>query len=117
MNLPVFLNKWIISNRYLKYSSFWWWYKLMSHEGFRFDDYYVWGEFWSSLNAGYLDTEYKWEFEKFWGKGAKPERMYVSQEAYDELVRRINEPPDPKVVERFREILNKPAPWDDDYEY
>jgi hypothetical protein len=84
----------------------------MSHEGFRFDDYYVWGEFWSSLNAGYLDTEYKWEFEKFWGKNAKPETILLSAEDYDTLVERLNEPPDPKVMERFREILNKPAPWD-----
>lgn len=39
--------------------------------------------------------------------------MYVSKEAYDELVRRINEKPDPKVVERFREIMNRRAPWDE----
>jgi hypothetical protein len=45
--------------------------------------------------------------------GMKPTKMYISKEAYDELVRRINEPPDPKVMERFREILNKKAPWDD----
>jgi len=40
--------------------------------------------------------------------------MYVSKEAYDELVRRINEPPDPKVVERLKEIMLKKAPWDDE---
>ena len=45
--------------------------------------------------------------------GAKPEIMYVSQEAYDALQKKLAEPPDPKVVERFREILNKPAPWDE----
>jgi uncharacterized protein (DUF1778 family) len=45
--------------------------------------------------------------------GAKPQTMYVSQEAYDELVRRINEPPDPEVQKRFREILEKKAPWED----
>jgi len=44
----------------------------------------------------------------------KPTKMYISKEAYDELVRRINEPPDPKVMERFREILNRKAPWDDE---
>jgi uncharacterized protein (DUF1778 family) len=43
----------------------------------------------------------------------KPQRMYVSQEAYDKLVRLINEPPDPERIKRFQEILNKPAPWDD----
>ena len=43
----------------------------------------------------------------------KPTKMYLSQRDYDELVRRINEPPDPKAMERFREILNKKSPWDD----
>jgi len=41
----------------------------------------------------------------------KPTKMYLSQRDYDELVRRINEPPDPKVMERFREIMNRKAPW------
>jgi uncharacterized protein (DUF1778 family) len=45
--------------------------------------------------------------------GMKPTKTYLSQRDYDELVRRINEPPDPKVMERFREILNRKAPWDD----
>ena len=112
MNFPVFLNKWIISNRYLKYSSFWWWYRLMSHQGFRFDDYYVWGEFWSSINQGYVDMEYKWNFEKFWGKGAKAETIVLSQTDFDHLVERLNEPPDPEVQKRFREILEKRAPWE-----
>jgi len=114
MNFPVFLNKWIIGFKPIKYTPIWWWYRLISHQGFRFDDYHIWGEFWMSLNQGYLDMNYKWEFEKFWGKGAKPERIVVSKEAYDSLVERLNAPPDPKVVERLKEIMTKPAPWDDD---
>jgi hypothetical protein len=57
-----------------------------------------------------------WRYERKCIKyfGAKPEKIYVSKEAYDELVRRINEPPDPAVVERIREIMSKKAPWDDD---
>ena len=85
----------------------------MSHQGFRFDDYHIWGSFWSSLNGGWLDINYKWEFEKFWGKEAKAKTILLSARDYDTLVERLNEPPDPKVVERFREILNKPAPWDE----
>jgi hypothetical protein len=84
----------------------------MSHEGFRFDDYHVWKEFWSSLSGGWLDMEYQWEFEKFWGKGAKAEKIILSPEDYDALVERLNEPPDPKAIERLTEILRKPAPWD-----
>lgn len=60
--------------------------------------------------------QYKYEFEKFWGKGAKPEKIILSKENFDALVERLNEPPDPKVMERFKEILNRKAPWDDDYE-
>ena len=43
----------------------------------------------------------------------KPTKMYLSQRDYDSLVERLNEKPDPKVMERFREILNKKSPWDD----
>jgi uncharacterized protein (DUF1778 family) len=45
--------------------------------------------------------------------GQEPERIIVSAEAYDELVRRINEPQDPAVVERIKELMNRKAPWDD----
>jgi hypothetical protein len=111
----VIINKWIISNRFLRYTPFWWWYRLISHEGFRFDDYHIWGEFWSSLNGGWLDMNYKWEFEKFWGKGSyPPEKIVLPKENFDALVERLNAPPDPKVVERLKEIMTKPAPWDDD---
>jgi len=68
MDFPVFLNKWIIGFKPIKHTPFWWWYRLMSHEGFRFDDYHVWGEFWHSLNSGYLNRNYKWEFEKVYGE-------------------------------------------------
>ena len=107
-----FLHKLIIGNRFLRYLPIWWWYRLMSHQGFRFDDYHVWKEFWSSLNGGWLDMNYKWAFETYWGKGAKAEKIILSPEDYDALVERLNEPPDPKAIERLTEILRKPAPWD-----
>ena len=84
----------------------------MTHQGYRFDDIQLGKSFWSSLNSGYEDMNYKWVFEQFWGVGAKPETIILSQEDFDALQKRLAEPPDPKVVERFREILNKPAPWD-----
>jgi hypothetical protein len=86
----------------------------MHHSKFHFDDYHIWKEFWCSLNKGYHDTEYKYEFEKVWGKNAKPERIVLSQRDFDSLQERLNAPPDPKVMERFREILNRPSPWDDE---
>ena len=60
--------------------------------------------------------DYKeWRYERLCMKhlGMKPTKTYLSQRDFDELVRRINEPPDPKVMERFREILNRKAPWDE----
>jgi len=105
------LHKLIITNKYLKYSSFWWWYRLMSHEGFRFDDYHIWTEFWYSINFGWCDMEYKWEFEKFWGNGAKPQKMYVSQNDYDTLVESINNP-DSEQIESLRKLMNRKSPWE-----
>ena len=55
---------------------------------------------------------YKWEFEKFWGKGAQAEKIVLPQEDFDALQKRLAEPPDPKAIERFREIMNKNSPWE-----
>jgi hypothetical protein len=104
-------HKLIIGNRYLRYTPFWYWYRLINHEDYRLDDRFLYQDFWNSINEGYAHMVEDDKWMTYFG--AKPQKMYVSQEAYDELLRRINEPPDPKVVERFREILNKPAPWDD----
>ena len=105
-----FLHKLIIGNRYLRYHPIWWWYRLMSHQGFRFDDYHVWKEFWSSLSGGWLDMNYQWEFETYWGKGAKPEPIYVSQEDYDKLQEVIENPPPPSPS--LIELLNRKTPWE-----
>tara|TARA_R110000868_G_scaffold10326_1_gene50908 strand:- start:962 stop:1306 length:345 start_codon:yes stop_codon:yes gene_type:complete len=114
MDFPVFLNKFIIGNKYLRYYPIWYWYRLISHQGFRFDDYYVWGEFWHSLNHGWEHIQYVNEFEKVWGKGSyPPEKIILSQRDFDALQERLNADPDPKVVERFREIMNKKPPWND----
>jgi hypothetical protein len=57
-----------------------------------------------------------WQYERKCLKhlGMKPQKMYVSKEAYDALVEVINRPPDPKVVERLKEILQKVPPWERD---
>jgi len=109
----VLINKWIISNKFLRYTPFWCWYRLMSHEGFRFDDRHICAEFWYSINKGYVDTEDKWEFEKFWGKGAKPETIVLPKEDYDALQKRLAEPPDPAIMERLKELMNRKTPWDE----
>jgi len=114
MNFPTFINKWIISNRFLRYTPFWWWFRLINHSNFRFDDYNVWGSFWSSLNGGYEDMNYKWAFETYWGKGAKPETIVLPKEFFDVLQKRLAEPPDPAIMKRFGEILNRKTPFEND---
>jgi uncharacterized protein (DUF1778 family) len=38
--------------------------------------------------------------------------MYVSKEAYDELVRRINEKP--KFNQKIYDLMSKKSPWDEE---
>jgi PHD/YefM family antitoxin component YafN of YafNO toxin-antitoxin module len=64
------------------------------------------------LSGGWLDMNYKWEFEKFWGKNAKPETITLSQSDFDALTERLNEKPDPKALESIRKLLDRRAPWD-----
>ena len=111
MNFPVFLNKWIIELKVIRHTPFWWWYRLMSHQGFRFDDYHVWREFWHSLNHGWEHIQYVNEFEKFWGKGSyPPERIVLPQKDFDSLVEKLNEPP--QYDEKIARVLQRKAPWD-----
>ncbi len=85
----------------------------MSHEGFRFDDYHIWGSFWRSLNGGSLDMNYQWEFEKFWGKGSYPPKTtLISAENYDKLVEQLNEPPKP--IPGLKELMNRKSPFGND---
>jgi hypothetical protein len=64
------------------------------------------------LSIWYRWKEYQYERKCIKHLGMKPQKMYVSKEAYDELVRRINEPPDPEQIESLRRILSRKAPWD-----
>lgn len=57
----------------------------------------------------------EWRYERKCIKylGMKPTKMYVSKEVYDALVERLNAPPDPEAQNRFLEIINRRAPWDE----
>ena len=110
----VLINKWIISNRLLRYTPFWWWYRLISHEGFRFDDYHVWKEFWSSLNAGWDHMNYVYKFEEFWGKGSyPPKKITLPEKDFDALVEML-ELPSEATMESIKRLANRKAPWDDE---
>ena len=62
----------------------------------------------------YRYKSWRWERKCIKYFGAKPETIYLSEKDYDALVERINAPPDPKVMERFREIMNRKAFWDNE---
>jgi hypothetical protein len=111
--LSSFINKWVIGFKPIKYTPFWFWFRLINHSNWRVDDHQRYWDFWLSINRGYDNINYKWEFEKVWGKNTQPEIIILSQENYDALVERLNEQPDPKAVERLTEILRKSAPWND----
>ena len=110
MNFPVFLNKWIIGFKPIMYTPFWFWFRLINHSNWRMDDHQRYWDFWLSINRGYDDMNYKWEFEKFWGKGAKPERIVLPKEDFDALVEKLNEPP--QYNEKIARVLQRKAPWD-----
>jgi uncharacterized protein (DUF1778 family) len=55
---------------------------------------------------------YKWEFEKFWGKGSyPPEKIVLPAKDFDALVERLNEPP--QYDEKIARVLQRKAPWDE----
>jgi hypothetical protein len=85
----------------------------MSHEGFRFDDYHVWKEFWSSLSGGWLDMNYQAEFETYWGKGAKPERIFLKEGDFNAFVEQLNLPSD-ATIESVKRLMNRKTPFEND---
>jgi len=84
----------------------WWWI------GECFDEW-CWtmthddGEFFNYIQCDYVGYE---EMTYF---GAKPETTLLPKEDFDALQKRLAEPPDPAIMERFREILNRKAPWNE----
>jgi hypothetical protein len=112
----VILHKLILNNKYLRYTPFYWWWRLISHEGFRFDDYHVWGEFWHSLSHGWEHMEYVYKFEEVWGKGSyPPEKIVLPKEDFDALVERLSLPSE-ATMESIKKLMNRKAPWNDERE-
>jgi hypothetical protein len=109
MNFPVFLSKWIISNRYLRYTPVWFWYRLINHEDYRLDDRFLYQDFWNSICEGQTQMVEDDKWMTYFG--AKPETIYLSQRDYDTLVEKINNP-DPEQIESLRKLLQRPSPWE-----
>ena len=103
-----FLHKLIITNKYLRYTPVWFWYRLINHEDCRLDDRFLYQDFWNSICEGQTQMVEDDKWMTYFG--AKPETIYVSQEAYDELVRRINAPP--KFNQKLYDLMSKKSPWE-----
>ena len=111
MDFPAFFNKWIISNKFIKNSPFWWWYRLISHQDFRLDDFTLKREFFSSINQGWELMEYKWVFEEFWGKNSyPPPTITIPEKDFDALVERL-ELPSEETMESIKRLMKRPSPW------
>jgi hypothetical protein len=80
----------------------------MSHDDYRLDDRFRYQDFWNSICTGQTQMVEDDKWMTYFG--AKPETMYVSQEAYDELVRRINEPP--KFNQKLYDLMSKKSLWE-----
>ena len=63
------------------------------------------------LTVWYKYKDWRWERKCIKYFGAKPEKIYVSEEDYNELVRRINEPP--KFNQKLYDLMSKKAPWEE----
>jgi hypothetical protein len=64
------------------------------------------------LSLWYKYKSYRYEQKCLKYFGTKPETIYVSQEDYDLLVEKINNP-DPEQIESLRKLLNRRAPWNE----
>ena len=119
MSLPVFLNKWIIGFKPIIHTSFWYWYRLICHDGMRLDDRHLSADFWYRLNLGWWTMEYDAFVTSSEADEAAmgiscpdeiPDTIYLTSEDYDAMMEKINDPDPPSPF--LRQLLTRPAPWD-----
>ena len=74
--------------------------------------YYHFLAWWYLLQEPYSHFA-TWEFFTYMNPDAN-ETYVVSLSAadYDSLIEKLNEPPDPKVIESIKKLISRPAPWD-----
>lgn len=77
--------------------------------------------FWDEINSGWLN-EYIYPYdhpdfptlskERQLRLAQKVETIILSPEDFDSLMKKINSPPDPEVVEKLKKFMNRKSPWD-----
>jgi len=113
------INKWIIGFKPIRYTAFWYWYRLCCHDDYRLDDRHLCADFWYQLNYGWWTMEYDTfientnESDMFISSPDEiPETIYLTEEAFDSMMEKINNPAPPTPF--LRQLLSRPAPWDND---
>ena len=64
-----------------------------------------------SIGARWRHWQYERKCLKYFG--AKPETICLSKENFDSLVQRLNEPPNPKSLEKLKELMQRKSPWEE----
>lgn len=103
------IHKIILSNKYLRYTPFWCWYRLMIHLDCHLDDRFVYQDFWNSINEGYAQMMDDAMWLQYFG--AKPEKILLSRRDYDKLVEVLNNPPEPS--QGLIDLMKRPSPFID----
>jgi len=106
----VILHKLIITNKYLRYTPVWFWYRLINHEDYRLDDRFLYQDFWNSICEGQTQMMEDDKWMTYFG--AKAEKIVLPKEDFDALVEKLNEPPDTAIMERLKQLMNRKAPWE-----
>jgi hypothetical protein len=65
------------------------------------------------LSLWYKYKSYRYEQKCLKYFGAKPETIYLSQDDYDALIEKINNP-DPEQIESLRKLLQRKSPWSEE---
>lgn len=104
------LNKIILSFKPIQYTTFWYWFRLIiCNQIFDFNHRYE--DFWFSINYGWDEMKINHLSESLWKEGVEPEIIFLSQQDYDFLVEKLNQPPDPETIESLKNLMNRPTPW------
>lgn len=70
------------------------------------------GDLFTSIGARWRHWQYERKCIKYFG--AKPETIYLSKDDFDSLIQRLNEPSDPKSLEKLKELMNRTSPWENE---
>jgi hypothetical protein len=118
-NLITQLNKWIIGFKPIKGSSLHYWYRLMVHNDYRFDDRHLYADFWYHLNYGWWSMEYDSFITSPKADEAAmginpcediPDEIVLSEEDYGAIREAVENPPPPSPF--LRQLLGRPSPWE-----